>query len=83
VAFEHLTTFSGIPPKSTFTMTTGTAPARAIPVVSRNPYEVELQRFVDCIKGRADPALLDADRAIEALQLSLATQRAIDSFTSA
>jgi predicted dehydrogenase len=82
-AFAHLTTFSEIPPKSSFTMTTGNTPARPVQVASRNPYEVELQRFVDCIKGRADPALLDADRAIEALQLSLATQRAIDSFTSA
>lgn len=82
-AFAHLTTFSEIPPKSSFTMTTGNTPARPVQVASRNPYEVELQRFVDCIKGRADPALLDADRAIEALQLSMATQRAIDSFTSA
>lgn len=54
-----------------------------MPVVNRNPYEVELRRFVDCMNGRADPALLDADRAIEALHLSLATQRAIESFTSA
>jgi predicted dehydrogenase len=51
-----------------------------VPVANRNPYEVELQRFVDCVRGRADPALLDADRAIEALRLSLAT---IESFTSA
>ena len=76
-AFEHLTTFSTMPPDSSFTITAGTAPARPVPVINRNPYEVELQRFVDCIKGRVDPALLDADRAIEALHLSLATQRAI------
>ena len=30
------------------------------------------------IAGRADPALLDAERAIEALVLSAATQRALD-----
>ena len=54
-----------------------------MPVIDRNPYEVELQRFVDCIKGRADPTLLDVDRAIEALRLSLAARRAIESFTSA
>lgn len=81
--FAHLTTLSEIPPKSSFTITAGTTPARPVPVVNRNPYEVELQHFIDCIKGRTDPALLDADRAIEALHLSLATQRAIDSFTSA
>jgi hypothetical protein len=32
------------------------------------------------MQGRADPALLDADRAIEALRLSVAT---IESFTRA
>jgi UDP-N-acetylglucosamine 3-dehydrogenase len=82
-AFEHLAVFSGGPPQSSFTVAAGTTPVRPVPVVDRNPYQVELQRFVDCIKGRADPALLDVDRAIEALHLSLATQRAIESFTSA
>lgn len=79
-AFDHLTTFSSGPPKSSFTVTAGTTPARPVPVINRNPYEVELQRFVDCIHGRAAPDLLDADRAIEALHLSLATMA---SFTSA
>ena len=81
--FEHLATFTGGPPQSSFTVAAGTASARPGPVVDRNPYEVELQRFVGCIRGRADPALLDADRAIEALLLSLATQRALEGFTSA
>ena len=79
-AFEHLATFSGGPPKSSFTVTAGASAAHPVPVADRNPYEVELQRFVDCLHGRADPALLDADRAIEALRLSLATTA---SFTSA
>jgi predicted dehydrogenase len=79
-AFAHLATFSGVPPKTSFTVAAGTAPPRPVPVIERNPYEVELQRFVDCIRGRADPALLDVDRAIEALHLSLATAQ---SFTSA
>ena len=48
-------------------------------MADRNPYQVELQRFVDCLRGRADPALLDADRAIEALRLSLATGESITS----
>jgi UDP-N-acetylglucosamine 3-dehydrogenase len=78
--FAHLATFSGGPPKSSFTVTTGMTPAQPVPVIDRNPYGVELQRFVDCMRGRADPALLDADRAIEALRLSVATTR---SFTSA
>jgi predicted dehydrogenase len=79
-AFEHLATFSGGPPKTRFTIAAGSTPALPVPVAERNPYAVELQRFVDCIRGRADPALLDADRAIEALRLSVAT---IESFTSA
>ena len=79
-AFEHLATFSGGPPKTSFTVSAGTTPPRSVPVAERNPYEVELQRFVDCIQGRADPALLDADRAIEALRLSVAT---VEHFTRA
>ncbi len=39
-----------------------------------NPYQVELERFVGCVRGAADPALLDVERALEALRLSLATQ---------
>jgi UDP-N-acetylglucosamine 3-dehydrogenase len=78
--FAHLATFSGGPPKTSFTVAAGAAPPRPVPVINRNPYEVELQRFVDCVQGRADPALLDVDRAIEALRLSLATAH---SFTSA
>lgn len=88
-ALEHLATFAGGPPKTSFTVAAGRTAAHPVPVAERNPFEVELQRFVDCIRGRADPALLDADRAIEALLLSLATQRSlaerrpIESFTSA
>lgn len=47
-------------------------------IVGANPYYVELERFIDCIEGRADPSLLDAERALEALELSLATQRSLD-----
>jgi UDP-N-acetylglucosamine 3-dehydrogenase len=79
-AFAHLATFSEVPPKTSFTVAAGAMPPRPVSVAERNPYQVELQRFVDCIRGRADPALLDADHAIEALRLSLATSA---SFTSA
>jgi predicted dehydrogenase len=75
--FEHLAVFEKGPPRSTFTVVEGKSPVRPVPVPSRNPYQVELQCFVDCIGGRADPALLDAERAIEALVLSTATQRAL------
>lgn len=75
--FEHLTVFEGGPPRSRLTIVEGNAPARPVPVPGRNPYQVELQRFVDCIHGKADPALLDGVRAIEALVLSEATQRSL------
>jgi predicted dehydrogenase len=77
-AFELRTVFSDRgPPQNTFTIVDGAGPPTPVAVQGRNPYEVELQRFVDCITGRADPALLDAERAIESLELSLTTQRAL------
>jgi UDP-N-acetylglucosamine 3-dehydrogenase len=76
--FEHLAIFEDGPPKSTFTIFDGNARAQSVPIAARNPYQDELQRFVDCIGGRADPELLDAERAIEALVLSAATQRALE-----
>jgi predicted dehydrogenase len=76
-AFEHQAIFEDGPPKSTFTIVECNARPQPVPTAARDPYQAELQRFVDCIAGRADPALLDAERAIEALILSAATQRAL------
>jgi len=42
-----------------------------------NPYQVELERFVGCVRGTADPSLLDVERALEALALSVATQTSL------
>jgi UDP-N-acetylglucosamine 3-dehydrogenase len=75
--FELHQVFEGGPPRVAFTVAEGTAPPQPVSLPGGNPYEIELRRFVDCIAGRADPALLDADRAIEALGLSLAVQRAL------
>gem|GEM_PF-741723 len=77
-AFELRMVFrGGGPPESAFTIVDETGRPAPVVVQGRNPYEVELRRFVDCINGRANPELLDVDRAIEALELSLATQRAL------
>jgi UDP-N-acetylglucosamine 3-dehydrogenase len=77
-AFDHRAAFeSDGPPKSTFTIFTDKAHGAPVAVPPGNPYQIELQRFVDCINGRADPELLDVERAIEALMLSLATQNAL------
>ncbi len=75
--FELQQVFEQGPPRITFTLAEGRSAPRAVQLSGRNPYEAELSRFVDCIAGRADPALLDAERAVEALVLSLATQRAL------
>ena len=48
-----------------------------------NPYQLELERFRDCILGAADPGLLDVERAIEALSLSLAVQASLERSPSA
>ena len=77
-AFDHQAVFeSDGPPNSSFTIFTDKAHGTPVAVPPGNPYQVELQRFVDCINGRADPDLLDVERAIEALMLSLATQDAL------
>jgi UDP-N-acetylglucosamine 3-dehydrogenase len=65
------------PPQSRFTVADDSSGPRDVPIIGHNPYAMELQRFVDCIEGRATPDLLDVDRAIEALNLSLATQQAL------
>jgi predicted dehydrogenase len=75
-AFELQQVFRDGPPEVAFAISAGSTPPRPVALAGGNPYEIELRRFVDCIAGRADPALLDADRAIEALELSLAVQRA-------
>ncbi len=75
--FELQTVFENGPPRSTFTIAENKVAPRPVSLVGRNPYEVELKGFVDCIRGTADPDLLDVERAIEALAVSLATQRAL------
>jgi predicted dehydrogenase len=80
--FELQQVFRGGPPEITFTVADGTAAPRPVVLQGANPFEVELHRFIDCIAGKADPTLLDAERAIEALHLSLAAQRALASGTS-
>ncbi len=77
-AFHHHAVFGDGPPQSTFTIFEGEAEGKPVTTPPRNPYQAELQRFVNCIRGRADPELLDAERAIEALVLSIATQRALE-----
>lgn len=75
--FELQQIFGNGPPRVTFTIADGASPPRPVVLDGGNPYEIELRRFVDCMAGQADPQLLDADRAIEALTLSLDIRRAL------
>ena len=73
--YEQLSVFDTAgPPTSSFTVVEGGQPARPVPVQERNPYQVQLQRFIDCIAGRGDRCLLDSIEAYEALVLSTATR---------
>jgi UDP-N-acetylglucosamine 3-dehydrogenase len=76
--FELHNVFGGGPPRSKFTMCDDASGLREITMRGRNPYQHELQRFVDCIRGEADPELLDVDRAIDALTMSVATQHSLE-----
>lgn len=75
--FELQQVFRNGPPEIAFTIAEGKTPPKPVDLAGSNPYEIELRRFVDCIAGKADSALLDADRAIEALHLSLAARQAL------
>lgn len=75
--FELQQIFENGPPRVTFTIADGTSPPRLVKLDGGNPYEIELRRFVDCMAGRADSQMLDAERAIEALTLSLEIRRAL------
>ncbi len=76
-SFALHTTFDGGVPQSTFTLHRDGSPPEIVDLAGADPYQAELKHFLACIEGRADVALLDAERAIEALHLSLATQRAL------
>ena len=79
-AFELRNSFQqNGPPISSFTVSDDRSPPHDVEITGDNPYAIELRRFVDCIAGRADAALLDADRAIETLVLSHATQASLAS----
>lgn len=76
-AFVLQNTFEGGPPRSEFTVYADGKRGMAVAVEPRNPYVEELRHFADCVRGRADFEKFDAERAIEALVLSAATQRSL------
>ena len=76
-ASELKTVFEGAgPPKNTFQFYSDGG-AQTLTINERDPYEQELRDFVEAIRSEADPSLLDAQHACEALKLSLATLQSI------
>jgi predicted dehydrogenase len=65
------------PPSVSLNVYPQTGEPRLPDVPATNPYQVELERFVACVRGTADPALLDVDNALAALELSIATQASL------
>ena len=76
-AFELETVFKDGPPESTFVFFPEAGTSRILEIPGHNPYEKELQHFAHCIRGKGDATLLDAQHAVEALRLSLATQQSL------
>jgi UDP-N-acetylglucosamine 3-dehydrogenase len=76
-AFELKTVFEGAgPPKNTFQFCSDEG-RQTLTIDEHDPYEKELRYFVEAIRVKADPSLLDAQHACEALKLSLATLQSI------
>jgi UDP-N-acetylglucosamine 3-dehydrogenase len=76
-AFKLKTVFEGAgPPKNGFQFYSDEG-TQTLTIEEHDPYEQELRYFVEAIRGEADPSLLDAQHACEALKLSLATLRSI------
>jgi predicted dehydrogenase len=76
-AFQLSNVFEAGPPKSTFLFYPEDGNPQSVRVQPRNPFEKELLHFADRVRGESDAELLDAERAIEALTLSIATQRSL------
>ena len=71
-ALELSTTFANGIPKTT--LASYARESEEVRVNGQDPYMAECQYFVECVRGDADPQLLSAERALEALRLSIAIQ---------
>lgn len=77
-ALELTTVFGGDgPPDSRLMSYPANGKPEEVQLFDGDPYEAECQYFVDCVRGEADPELLSAERAIEALKLSFAAQTSL------
>jgi predicted dehydrogenase len=75
--YELVMTFGDGPPTIDFRVSSADGPKRSVEIAGHNPYEKELQHFVDCVRSGTSSPLLGPEHAVAALELSLATQRAL------
>ena len=71
-ALDLSTTFPDGEPTTTFV--SYAKGSQNVQLRGHDPYVAECQYFVECIRGNADPHFLGAERALEALRLSIAVQ---------
>ncbi len=77
-ALDLQNVFEAGPPKTTFTFYPAEGEAQAVGIKGHDPYEQELRLFAEAIGGNATEAdLLAPEHAMDALTLSIATQRSL------
>jgi predicted dehydrogenase len=76
-AYELTTEFGEGPPNSDFQVFPSNGPRKKVEIRGHNPYEKELRHFVECVRNGVPSSLLNAGHAVAALEMSLATQRAL------
>lgn len=86
VLFEHAalelaSEFGDGPPKTEFSLFSSDGLRRAVAIKGHNPYEKELRHFLHCVRHGSETVLLNPAHAVAALEMSFATQRALNDHT--
>jgi UDP-N-acetylglucosamine 3-dehydrogenase len=76
-ALDLQNVFAAGPPKTNFTFYPAEGSAQQVEVKGDNPYEKELRLFADAVRGEVGGDLLAPEHAMNALKLSIATQRSL------
>ena len=66
------------PPETVITRYPEAGSATTPDILDQDPYWLECRRFVDCVAGKADPALLSAEAARGGLQMALAAKESLE-----
>jgi len=76
-ALDLQNVFEAGPPKTSFTFYPAEGSVQQLELKGNNPYGKELQLFADAIRGEVSGDLLAPEHAMNALTLSIATQRSL------